>query len=299
MSPYVRDPLYTRTEEREKRLWLEFDAPAADPEDRLFARVLAYSADPVLTDQAEPSPEMLDPPLPIDPEPIRRIVPGQGDDAAGAGAMQPLIPTDSPVHFLLPLPPGLTAESAELFGFFTYEFRYGHTGFWTTAQGRYGAPMRVSGVQHGAPQLRCSVVRTRTRLEVSAGFADPVSEGRSARPFVPVTGLWALLYAQVHQADGADRRNILLGVRELRPDRRAGRWVPGIAAPVSAATASWTQAQIATALAELTLGPDTPLSCLAVETLPGDRPWEEPVGLQLGYERFLRTSTLVPVPVQC
>jgi hypothetical protein len=293
MSPYLRDELYSRTEERRKALWLEFEAPPDDPQDLLFARVLAYAVDPVLTDE-EPQSETLEPPLPIDPELIRNIVPGQGDDQAGAGAMQLLIPTDSKVHFLLPLPPGLTPDSAELHGFFTYEFRFGHTGFWSTAQGRYGRPLRVTGVQHAAPQLRCAVNRSQTRLEVAASFADPVHDGRSVRPFDPNTGLWVLLYAQVHQADDAERRNVLLGTRQLEFNRKHQLTLsPGTA------VAEWTTAEIVTALADLTLGPDAPLSCLAVETLPGDQPWPDPLGAQLGYERFLRTSTLVQVPTLC
>lgn len=296
MSPYVRDPLYTRTEERRKALWLELAEAPADAEDRIFARVLAYSPDPVLTRELAPSPEVAEPPLPIDPEPIRNIIPGQADDRAGLGAMQELIPTDSPVHFLVPLPPGLTPDSNELHGFFTYELRFGHVGFWSTAQGRFGRPLRVTGVQHAPPQLHCAVTRTKSRLEVSASFANPVREGRSARPPLPATKLWALLYAQVHQADDAERRNILLGTRELlAPPRNELLTIreSGTASTV------WETDAIQKELARLTLGPDTPLSCLAVETLPGDQPWSDPLGAQLGYERFLRTSTLVQVPGLC
>jgi hypothetical protein len=293
MSPYRHDAFYTSTEERQKALWLELDAKPADAKDTLFARVLVYAPDPVLTDDEVPPPEQLEPALPIDPEPIRTIVPGQGDDLAGAGAMQQLIPTDSPVHFLVPLPPGLTPESAELYGFFTYELRFGHANFWTTAQGRFGRPLRVTGVQHAAPQLRCAVTRTKSRLEITASFATPVRNGRSVRPPQPVTGLWALLYAQIHQADDAERRNILLDTRPLFTDRKHR---PG---GTSSAFAFWTTAQIETALNQLTLGPDTPLSCLAVETLTGNHPAPEPLGAQLGYERFLRTSTLVEVPRLC
>ncbi|HEX6100908.1 MAG TPA: hypothetical protein VF432_31610 [Thermoanaerobaculia bacterium] len=296
MSPYVRHELYASTEERRKALWLELEHPPADPNDRIYARVLAYAPDPVLTRESSVPGETLEPPLPIDPEPIRNIVPGQGDDRAGAGAMQELIPTDSPVHFLVPLPPGLTPDSPELHGFFTYELRFGHTGVWTTAQGRFGRPLRITGVQHAAPQLRCAVTRTKSRLEVSASFADPVRNGRSLRPSFPTTALWALLYAQVHQADDAERRNVLLGTRQL--------FAPGRQALLSVresgtAMAAWDSGEIVSALAELTLGPDTPLSCLAVETLPGDQPWDDPLGAHLGYERFLRTSTLVQVPGLC
>jgi hypothetical protein len=299
MSPYVRDAVYSSTQVRQKALWLEFDAAPADPQDRLFVRVLAYQADPVLADDDLSPAEILEPPLPVDPEPIRSIVPGQGDDQAAAGAMQPLVATDSSVHFLVPLPPGMTSDSPELNGFFTYEFRFGHWGMWSTAQGRFGRPLRVTGVQHAAPELRCAVTRTKTRLEVTASFADPVRNGRSVRPPLPVTGLWVLLYAQIHQADDRDRRNILLGFRQLQPERPRDLPQRSGAKPASDATAAWSTAQIVTALAELTLGPDTPLSCLAVETLPGSQPWTDPLGSQLGYERFLRTSTLVPVPALC
>jgi hypothetical protein len=279
-------------------LWLEFDAPPADPQDRLFARVLAYQADPVLTDENGPPVETLEPPLPIDPEPSRSIVPGQSDDLAGAGAMQLLVATDSPVHFLVPLPPGMSSDSPELHGFFTYELRFGHMDIWTTAQGRFGRPLRVTGVQHAAPQLHCAVTRTKSRLEVTASFADPVRDGRSVRPSPSVTGLWAMLYAQIHQADDGERRNILLGFRQLQPGRLRDDRSRGTKTSADA-TAAWSTAQIDAALAELTLGPDTPLSCLAVETLPGNQPLADPLGSQLGYERFLRTSTLVPVPGLC
>jgi hypothetical protein len=49
----------------------------------------------------------------------------------------------------------------------------------------------------------------------------------------------------------------------------------------------------------LLLDPHTSLSCLAVETFPGTAPKLDPVGVGVGYERFLRTSSLTPVPAQC
>ena len=49
-------------------------------------------------------------------------------------------------------------------------------------------------------------------------------------------------------------------------------------------------------LDSLTLGAATPLSCLAVETLPGGSKIGDPLGANLGQERLLRTSPLVPVP---
>ena len=48
------------------------------------------------------------------------------------------------------------------------------------------------------------------------------------------------------------------------------------------------------------LAADAPLSALAVETMPEpDSPYQDPVGVDLGQVRFLRTSTLTPVPAIC
>ncbi len=52
-------------------------------------------------------------------------------------------------------------------------------------------------------------------------------------------------------------------------------------------------------LASLALDLDTPLSCLAVETLPAGDPIPDPLGSGLRFERLLRTSPLVPVPPCC
>lgn len=305
LSPYRRDHTYSATEERQKAVWLEFDRAPDDPEDRYYARVLATAPDPVLTDDVTDIPHLQDLPLPIDPEPIRRIVPGQGDDRAGQSSMQMLLPTSSPVHFLLPLPPGIETGSPELFGFFTYEFRVGHFGIWSTAQGFAGRALRVAGIQHAPPPLSCAVTRSKGRLTVSAAFADPVRDGRSIRPTPPVTELWALLYARVHQADHDDYRNILLGARRLE-SRRRKRYqrgfrhesAEGVSADLDGKT-EWSSAEISAGLELLTLGPDAPLSCLVVETLPGESPYADPLMDQLGYERFLRTSPLTAIPAIC
>ncbi len=298
LSPYQRDPAYSKTDARQKMIWLEFEAPPDNPADSYFARVLAQAPDPVLTGGTPELPEVAEPPLPIDPEPIRRIVVGQSDDQAGLGAMQLLLPTDSPRHFLVRLPGGLSPESPALFGFFTYELRVGHSVGWSTAQGRFGRPLRVTGVQHPMPTLVCGVVRDRRGIEVSAPFADPTFEGQSLRPFPPLTELWVLLYAQVHQADGADMRNILLGHRQAVP--RLQRWERKYERPrVDSGTATWSNAEVDRLLELFALGSETPLSCLTVETLPGDQPIRDPVGQGLGYERFLRTSPLTPIPPEC
>src|SRR5205814_1720647 len=147
----------------------------------------------------------------VDPEPIRVITPMESDDRAGLDAMQELIPSNSPRHFLVPLPPGVAADSAELFGFHVYELRVGHSSGWSTAQARFGTPLRATGVQHPAPLLTCQAGRRRAGITASAAFAKPVYPGRRIRPAIHATEIWMLLYAQVVQADGKDSRNILLG----------------------------------------------------------------------------------------
>ena len=119
LSPYQRNHEYSETAVRQRYLWLEFEEPIRDPNDTYFARVLAYAPDPLLT---FPNPDQMlvrqdDPPLAIDPELIRVITHGQGNDNAGIDAMQPMIEETAdpstplvkvtPVHYLLPLPPGL------------------------------------------------------------------------------------------------------------------------------------------------------------------------------------------------
>ena len=125
-------------------------------------------------------------------------------------------------YYLLPLPPGLHHESAELFGFYTYEFRYGHTDkVWSTAQGRFGRALRVTGLQHPAPNSYCMVNRDEKKITVSSPYAQAVFNGKNVTSDPPRTAIWCLLYAQVRQADGLDYRNILLDEQELVPlDRR-------------------------------------------------------------------------------
>ena len=296
-SDYDRSADYSSTSPRTRMLWLEFDQAVQDPNDTYLGRVLANSPDPVLTDPPD-TPDLAEPPLPIDAELIRVIPPGASDDDAGFNAMQPLAKTDSPRHFLLPLPSGYTPDSPELFGMFTYELRVGHVVGWSTAQGRFGRPLRVTGVQHPAPILTCSVLRNPAGLEVSAPFADPILNSVSVQPAPPLSQMWFLLYAQVHQADDADRRNVLLSRRRGRIE--LDRWKPfSQSGQLLSGTATWSQTEVGGLLQGLLLDPHTPLSCLAVETLPGTAPNLDPVGIGLGYERFLRTSPLTPVPAQC
>jgi hypothetical protein len=353
LSPFQHDSAYSSTDPRQRFLWIEFDQPPADPDDTYFARILASGPDPLLSVDLMPSPlaEPVAPPLPVDPEPIRIISPGESDDAFGIDAMTQLITATSHtrgIHYLLPLPPGISSEALELFSFWTYEFRVGHKYDlgkdsmgteryrWSTAQGRFGAPLIVAGVQHPAPHLVCAVEHTRKFIIVSAPYATTVNNGvRFIDTFHgdPRTEIIVMLYAQVTQIDGASQRNILLTHRVMVPQ------IPDLppqgvfVAPTPqtrdlVGVTVFTQKQIEAILAELRLSTLTPLSVLAVELLPGDdlgktdirrnpslkyqdieaeyssvavvnESDSDALGSGLGSRRILRTSPLTPVPPIC
>jgi hypothetical protein len=230
LSPYTRNKKYSSTEPRRRYLWIEFAEPVKDLKDAYFARILAYAPDQLLSNN---TPELFvapdEPALPVNPEYLRVITPGQSHDDAGIDAMQPMEKAkDSDRHYLLPLPPGLHSESPELFGFFTYEFRIGHYKYqdtndrhtqgedaWTTAQGRFGRPLRAAGIQHPAPTLTCTVNRDEEKLYATAPYAVAVAQGKNVTSDPPRTEIWCLLYAQVKQADNKDYRNILIDEKKL------------------------------------------------------------------------------------
>ena len=223
LSGYEAAPDYSSTAPRKRMLWLEFDSPPVDPQDRYFARVLACAPDPVLLHHDEVIVEPAEPPLPAAPELIRVVIPNQSADESGLDAMQQLLPSPNQPHrsatrLLVPLPEGIDSDSPELFGFFVYEFRVGHDDSrWSTGQARLGPPLRVTGVQHPPPALACHVGRTPAGIRVDAAYATPVFEGRNLRPKVPNTEIWFLLYVQVIQMDGASHRNVLLGRAKAEP----------------------------------------------------------------------------------
>lgn len=316
LAPYVRAEDYSSTEPRQRHLWLELERPLDDPRDSLFCRVLGYGPDPELIAAGTDLPEAEEPPLPVDPEPIRTIVPAQPPDQAGLSAMTALVPAtppdpgQPPVFYLMPLPAGVTPSDDDLLGFFTYELRVGHAKGWSTAQGRFGTPLRVTGVQHPAPPLGLELRRIQAGIVANAGFANPVLLGQSLQPMPPRSEIWVLLYAQVVQADGEDRRNVLLGRKRALLERgpnflKSGRPVGWTAAgaPALAATATGTvffpDDEIRALLRELTLPRDAPLSCLGVELLPSGDPLPDPLGADLGHQRVMRTSPLVAVPEIC
>jgi hypothetical protein len=225
-----------------------------------------------------------------------------------------------PPRFLLSLPPGITADDPDCFGFWTYELRVGHTGSgladWSTAQARFGRPLRMTGVRHPAPQLKCNVFRNAIHTTGTAPFATPVRNNAPVRRerFVR-SHMWMLLYAQVTQADGASNRNVLLLVRSARlltspiPETvipSLGRDLYGIATftenddPTNTDPAERTG--ITTVLTTLGLPLNSPLSMLAVELLPTpsaivERPLD--ANNTFAQQRILRTSALVPVPPVC
>jgi hypothetical protein len=204
LSPYVAGPLYASTSARRRSLWIELTKPVDNVNgDALFARVLAHGADPLLYNATPQIPPDGNPPLPIDPELVRAIIPDDTDDRAGLTAMTRLEPSpDSRVHFLLPLPPGMDPDDPELFGFWTYELRIGHAGtpgdlrWWSTANARFGSPLRVVGVQHPPPGLACHAGRLNippaSAAAVLTAFTAPACPFRVEQvmpPLVPAAPL--------------------------------------------------------------------------------------------------------------
>jgi hypothetical protein len=301
-APYERADDYSATFPRARALWFEFEERPRDPQDQFFCRVLAHAPDPVLGMPQPPPPMKREDPLPIDPEPVRVILPSQPRDDSGLDAMQPLKPAQpGAARFFVPLPPGLTVDSPELFGLFTYEFRVGHDDRrWSTARGRFGPALRVTGVQHPAPALPCYVRRTERAIRTSAPFAEAYAEGRDFNPS-PQTEMWFLLYAQVREVSGASWRNVLLL-------RHRGRMLEEGVEPLTRyAATEFDLAAASGALRSLALSADAPLSMLAVELMPAPlindggnlNRYGDPLGADLGQVRILRTSPLTPVPTAC
>jgi hypothetical protein len=224
LTPYQPRDNYSSTDIRQRYLWLEFAEPVENPDDTMYCRILANAPDQLISNN---HPSLLlapeEPALQLDPEYIRTVIEGQSDDMAGSGAMQVMEKSgNSPVHYLMPVPPGMHPDSPELFGFFTYEFRIGHghwpeksDNLWSTAQARFGRPLRVTGIQHPAPTLVCAVARDEEKMYVNAPYAKAVYHGKNVTADPPRTQLWCLLYAQVKRADNTEWRNILLDERQL------------------------------------------------------------------------------------
>ncbi|MCU1265455.1 MAG: hypothetical protein JWM21_1773 [Acidobacteria bacterium] len=301
LSPYDHTDDYSSTVDRKRVLWIEFAEPVENAEDDYFAFVKAYAPDPILLsgETAVPDPKENIPYMPS--ELIRVITAGESDDQAGLNTWQRLIPCSemSPRHFIVPLPPGLNADSNELFGFFVYEFCAGHARVWSTAHGRFGRPIRLTGVQHPAPGLTCMTDRNDDGIFVSAPYATAVYDGQSLLPSPPLTEIWGVLYTQVLQADGKAHRNILLGERKLYGRKREwGQFGLSSEATVYG-TCFWSQDEVQALLEALALPPDSPLSVLATELYRNYEPVGQPIGTDLGKMRIYRASRLQPVPFRC
>ncbi len=279
-SPYTAAPDYSSTTQRDRALWLEFDRKPDDDHDAYFIQLINYGPDPLLISHPFNLPSAADTPIALDPEPIRQITPDSGNDDAGLAAMTQLQTSgSSPVHFLVPLPDGIAASALDLFGFWTYEIRCGHL-LWSTAQTRFGRPLRVSGVQHPCPPLttlthRADAVPTDVNvgpmqpcIVASADRAQTVLDGQSLTdPSAPQTQIWFLLYAQLRRADGRAWRNVLLHRLEGTPLTPTASTLTFVgpqqqSIPVQAA---FSQSEVDNLLSSLFLPANTPLSVLAVE----------------------------------
>ncbi len=270
----------------------------------------------------------------LDPELIRVVSPGQSDDFAGMTAMQRLLPADDSNgrHYLVPLPPGTYPDSPELFGFYTYEIRLGHDRgtehhpFWSTAQGRFGAPLVLEGVQHPAPSLSCKVTRVRKGIFVSSSFAQAFYQGVDLQAVPPHTDLWFILYARVLQADAESMRNIELDKRNgkvlsrrhweeynskfninftgqnsaaLSPFATPRTTVQNIRIPLQG-HALWHDDEVEQLLIGVGLPATTPLSFIGIELLPEPNgKFADPLGSNVGDVRILRTSPLQVVDDNC
>jgi hypothetical protein len=301
---------YAVTSEQRKYLWVEFAEPVENPDDTYFARLLAYAPDPALAEyNIDVQKEMDEPAINLESEIIRIVRPLQVKDKAGLDAMQILggatadvDPEDKGIrHFLLPIPDGLNNDSPELFGFFTYEFRVGHTDKkWSTAQGRYGRPLRITGVQHPAPGLRVSTLRQPDTIDVSAVFAQSFFKGNNCTPIFPRTNIYALLYAQVLQADGKQYRNILIDQISLRKTSR------NTISDKPVGLTSFAIKEVRKKLRMKGMDINAPLSVLAIEIMPdgrhfGNRGVDVQVNgfIDLENIRILRTSRLYKIADSC
>lgn len=314
-TPYAAEDDYSATRPQRRMLWLEFAEPPADPRDTYFVRVLAHTPDPMLLTHANPVADPASADLPVTTEPVRVITPDQPTDFAGLADMQPMVRSEeSPHHFVVPLPPNTSIDSPDLFGFYSYEICVGHdrgtpdNPLWSTAAGRYGPSTILDGVQHPCPPAVCSTARTNKLVIVSAEYAQPHHRGLNLLPAPPSTQLWAVLYQQIHQADGASRRNLQLDLRPIRqvsPREAIAAKLPAHISPPGERLHTtgytwWSEDEIDQLCARLGLPANGPLSALVVETLPepnGQIP--DPLGGDLGQVRILRTSPLTAIPHRC
>ncbi len=314
-TPYTAEDDYSSTRAQRRMLWLEFAEPPADPRDTYFVRMLAHTPDPMLLTHTDPVAEPLSAEPAVTIEPVRVVTPDQPTDFAGLADMQVMVRSEeSPRHYLVPLPPNTSPDSPDLFGFYTYEIRVGHdrgtpeNPWWSTAAGRYGPPVTLDGVQHPCPPAVCAAARTDRHVIVSADYAQPHHRGLNLSPAPPATQLWAVLYQQIRQADGAAWRNLQLDLRPIHPISAREAHSIGLPAYIGTDSARqqktgyawWSEEEVRLLCERMGLPPDGPLSALAVEMLPEPNGrLGDPLSGDLGHVRILRTSPLVPIPDGC
>ena len=158
--------------------------------------------------------------------------------------------------------------------------------------------VRITGVQHPAPQLTCLVERDAEGISLTAPYANPVYNGVSLIPAIPRTELWGLLYVQVIQADGQAFRNILLARKRMVLNRKSEN-VRGRDSLPRYGLSGWSEAEIEMLLLSLALPPDSSLSAMAIELFPNFERSADPLGGDLGSTRIYRTSPLEPVMKIC
>lgn len=306
LTPYDHDSEYATTTPRTKRLWIEFAEEITDHRDAYFVRPLTSTPDPMLLPGVEPvaDPDVVEG-VPLNPELVRVITPGQVQDLAGLATMQRLEPSaDSKRRFLVPLPPNTDPHSPELFSFFTYDIRVGHdrgpttNPLWSTAQGRFGEPLLLEGVQHPPPELTCAIfAEPFGAIRVRAPFATPYVGLKRVLPNPPNTQIWVVLYARVMQADASTYRNVQIALQQATVQHIQDE---GSVPLLVQGEVYWKGGEVKYALELLGLPENTPISAIAVELLPEPNgSFADPLGGDLGQVRILRTSPLGSVERDC
>ncbi len=285
LSKYQRDEAYSETEPRRRFLWLELDEPGARSERRAISSGCSAMRPtrccPTIASRRSCRPRsrrcrsIRSSIRVITPDAARRSGGTVGDDAAEAGRQQ-----------RSPFPRAAAAgtergQPGAVRLLHVRAARRSCADLVARHRDASAARLRTTGVQHPAPTLFCTCQRRRD----GAGGRGAVCRGRAWRartspPIRRAREIWALLYAQVRQADGKDWRNILLDDRSLELIPRVrGRTIDVTGAlyltgafenrdaPARGAT-RWRQDEVGLLLAELGLPQDARLSVLCVEMMP-------------------------------
>ena len=217
LTPHEPAEDYSATNQRERMLWLEFDALPNDPQDTYFVRVLAAAADPLLTERPlrKSSPNL----------PCRWMTNGCARSLPGNRAMTMASAPCS--HCCAARTTARTSSFRCPMASMQFAGAVRHVHLRGPAR-----PHRRTLV-NGARTFRTAAAccrraasataarlpgRARPRNPCARGLCD-AGPGRSPRsvPSCQRPELWALLYARVEQADAAAWRNLLLLRTPLLP----------------------------------------------------------------------------------